>query len=232
MSTTIWSKLTNLSNNTEIRHEMIKKYKNTILKITYDGKVYFGVYLGTSDDDKYHLFKDLNDQRITLAQDTMADVRVWFPRRGLYNVKWHGANRMICFIRTPYRQYRKGINAETCYIFDPVSAVVSGIQSEYSTNLVGQIADNVSLTRHIDEAIVKLTDKTSKVVSIAFNRRWGISLNYAKNDDIYPLFLYDKHVANINKNKIEFLDKAFIQELLDEDNKDWYQGYAITHNAS
>ena len=225
MPTTIWQALTNLTSEGEVNAEMVKKYRNTILKIKSGPDTIYANYRGQSKDG-YHLFSDLFDQTIKIAQNTDMDVSIWFPRKGLYNIAGE-PNRFVFFRRTATRQYRKGINEDTCKIYDPVLKSISGNHSLYSIHTLLEIAKKREVVRHLDEACILVQDPNNITVGVAINYRWGVSASTTDDASICILWLYDKAVATIKNGKIVFINPTFIQELLDEEDKSWYTGYGI-----
>lgn len=225
MPITIWQALTNLHNDGDVNAEMVKKYRNTILKIKSGQDTIYARYSGQSKDG-YHIFADLFDQTIKIAKNTDMDVSVWFPRKGLYNVISE-PNRFVFFRRTATRQYRKGVSEDSCKVYDPVLKQISGTHSLYGMNVLLDIAKKREVVRHLDEACLLVQDKVSNTVSVAINYRWGVSASTTQDDSICLLWLYDKAVATIKNGKITFVNPTFIQELLDEEDKSWYTGYGI-----
>jgi len=226
MLTSIWSKLTNLDNPDDVNQEMSKKYKNTILKLVHNKHTIYAKYTGQNKKG-YHTFMDLMGNTIQIAYDTEVDVRIWYPQRGLYNVTTQGARHFVYFARTAYRQYRLGINEENTSIYDPALIWSAGMYRDCSLDNLNQIANKTYDMRHLDEVIVKILDPESDLIGYALNQRWGISAALTDKKNKFPLWLYNKHVADIEGNQIKFYDKSFMQELLDEPNKDWMVGYDI-----
>lgn len=228
MPTNIWSQLTNLNNTEEIQHEMTKKYQNTILKIIDANSVIYGKFTGVNCDG-YYVFLDLYGNAIQLTTNTNVNVRIWYPKRGLYNIEQPSHNSFIYYARTANRQYRRGINEENTRIFNPtIQAYEEEPIPNFNQNLLGQIAANSRKYRHLDEIIKDLNDPNTKLLSYAINTRWGISLPLETTDpNTYDLWLYTSRVGHIKNNDINITETTFIQELLDEHNTDWYAGYAI-----
>ena len=228
MSTNIWQELTNLTSDKEVAAEMVKKYKNTYLKISKDGHVLYGKYRGTSENGIFHLFMDIYGQLVKLAKDTTALVTIWYPKNGLYNIK-DNTNReyMLYFRRTAFRQYRKGINEDSCNISNPPIDLYDPFHGNQFTfeNLV-QIAENKFKFRHLDEIIPNLINPESPISSVAITNNWGISAPITENNECV-LWLHNKPVAFVSNNRINFIEKCFIQELFDESTNSWYAGYQI-----
>lgn len=223
---TIWSQLTNLDNPEDIKSEMTKKYRNTILKIVNDKHVTYARYTGV-DKAGYHVFRDLYDNEIKLSKDTDVDIRIWYPRRGLYNIESNGIKRFVYFARTANRQYRRGINEDNTNIIDPCFSNFSLDTGFYGIQILCQIAENKHDYRHLDEILKLLKAEDNNILSYAINDRWGVSAPITNEADKYPVYLYRRHVANIIGDEIVFNNKIFIQELIDEKNKDWYGGYSV-----
>ena len=93
--------------NEDIVNEMTKKYRETWLKLDYDGKSLLAFY--RYYDNGYHYFRDETGGELRLAMDTDADISIFMPRRGLYNTKVG----VVFFVRNPFRQYRRGISKDS-----------------------------------------------------------------------------------------------------------------------
>lgn len=226
MPTNIWSKLTNLDNFEDIIHEMTKKYRHTIMKIVSDKTVAYGKYAGYKD--KYHTFYDLYDNPIRLSDDTDAEVRIWYPKRGLYNVNFDGYTGVLYYTRTANRQYRRGMNDDNTTLIDPMGAAYGHMRKQFSLHYLQQIAENKRDFRHLDEVIHAMSSSNTAILSYAFNDRWAVSLPIdSELIDKYDLWLYRHKVGHIQNNTIYFTDATFKQELIDENNKDWYAGYYV-----
>lgn len=228
MPTNIWSQLTNLDKTEEIQQEMTKKYRNTILKIVDGNSVVYGKFAGYGRGG-YYMFNDLHGNNIQLAPNTDVDVRIWYPKRGLYNVEYPAHDGFVYYARTANRQYRRGINEENTQIYNPP---IHGFSVEnthtFSLTTLAQIAANSRKYRHLDEMIKNLDDPNTRLLSYAINDRWGISLPLNTTvPNTYDIWLYNVKVGQIKNNTIKVNETAFLQELLDEHNTDWYAGYAI-----
>lgn len=227
MQSTIWQKLTNLSNSEDIKNEMVKKYRNTILKLVgANGKTVYGRYTGMNRQG-HHVFRDLYNNDLLVAQDTTVDVRVWYPRRGIYNIDWGGVKRFFYFTRTANKQYRRGINEDNSLIQDPILEMFQLSRNMYDPQILQQISENNFNYRHLDEIILKLLDKKQNIISYAINNRWGISAPLTKDNETCHLWLYRRPVALIKDGYITFEKPMFTQELLDEKSNNWYAGYEI-----
>jgi hypothetical protein len=228
MPINIWSQLTNLVDVGDIQQEMGKKYRNTILKIV-DGKTTtYGKFTCFSKSG-YYMFQDLHGNSIQLAQNTDVDVRIWYPKRGLYNVETPAYTGFIYYARTANRQYRRGINEENTHISNPAIRLFGDeFTGAFEISTLAQIATNSRRFRHLDEVTMNLDDPNSKLLSYAVNDRWGISLPIETNEPgVYDLWMYRSKVGQIKNNSIYLHETTFVQELLDEHNKDWYAGYVL-----
>ena len=227
MQPTIWQKLTNLSHSEDVKGEMVKKYRNTILKLVgTNGKTVYGRYTGMNRAG-FHVFRDLHDNELLVAQDTAVDVRIWYPRRGIYNVEYRNVKRFVYFARTANRQYRRGINEDNTLIQDPVLGMFQLSGNMYDSQILQQISENVHDYRHLDEVIPKLLDPNQNIISYAINDRWGITAPLTKDNETCHLWLYRRPIATIKDGHIKFEKPMFTQELLDEKSKNWYAGYDL-----
>jgi len=227
MQPTVWQKLTNLTGSEDVKQEMSKKYRNTILKlVTSNKKTFYAKYSGVTRNG-LHLFHDLHDNEIKIAPDTDVDVRIWYPKRGLYNIEYNGINRFVYFSRTANRQYRRGINQDNSRLYDPLHRLFEFQPDIFGIQQLKQIADNTREYRHLDEVLPKLLDPDNNTVGYAFNNRWGVSGPVTANKDMCHLWLHQYIVADIQDNNITFENPIFIQELLDEKGTNWFGGYHI-----
>lgn len=227
MQPTIWQKLTNLSHSEDVKSEMVKKYRNTILKLVEtNGRTVYGRYTGMNRTG-LHVFRDLHDNELLIAQDTAVDVRIWYPRRGIYNVEYGNVKRFVYFARTANRQYRRGINEDNTLIQDPVLGMFQLSKNMYDSQILQQISENVHDYRHLDEVIPKLLDPNQNIISYAINDRWGITAPLTKDNETCHLWLYRRPIATIKDGHIKFEKPMFTQELLDEKSKNWFAGYDL-----
>lgn len=221
---TPWNELTDLTSPADVNQEMAKKYKNTYLKIISNTEPHtetLALYEGYVDG--YHHFTDFSGTNLKLVPNTKHKVKIWYPKKGLYNSVIYKKNNFIFFQRLPSRQYKKGINIENCIIQEPIHNWITQENHTFYEKLqVKAIFDNNKITETLEDTYKVLKTHPNEFNSIAINNRWGLSLPLQDNSEDFVLWFMDKPVATYKNNTITFKHESFIQELLDEEDNKWY----------
>jgi hypothetical protein len=217
--TKVWQDLTDMFDSEDYIEEMNKKYKGTYLRISADSLQILAKYNGWNGS--HHVFIDEHGSPITLADDTKHTVKIWMPKRGLYNSADSG---ILVFVRLPWRQYRRGISKESASISSLTTRIFGGSETNNLDRFVYQLAD-IRLQKEVtlEEAI----EKTKEAGSWAINRLWGVSLNVqGAQEDVYHLFYEDVLVADVVGHEIRVKEEAFFQEII-EDYSDWAFNFKV-----
>lgn len=220
-----WQNLTDMFKIADVKDEMHKKYKNTILGITLDdNKTIFMIFIGY-DDNGYFCFKDLSGRETKLAEDTHFQVFIPNPEKGLYN----SPNGLLFFQRKPLRQWKRGLNKENASIHNIEKALrnenMIGIGgSNYFDSYwpyVTSTQDNASTT--LDVALTMCTEESYN--SYAINRTYGIVAHPQKPEG-FILLHHTFHVGEVVGNEILVANKIFKQEILDTQ-AEWCHNYKV-----
>lgn len=203
----IWNELTDSFNKDMAIDEMRKKYENThLILIKPDNTELLVTYKGYSDD--FHFFKDELNVDIKLRHETDCRIACVFPERRLFNTD----KLALEFIRLPTRQYRRGICKDNVKIYSPVRALWS--TDGHGWNLA-TLRDALypKYPLNIDEAIKKLSD--GKVLSIALNDKFMLSLSFTEHKDRFYLWYCNKCIGFFHKDIFKIEHKLFTQEVID-----------------
>jgi hypothetical protein len=196
----VWQDLTDMFGEGEVNQEMVKKYRNTILALTYNGKTFYATYKGVNGP---HLFNDKEGNTISLVNDT--DVAVTIPtlERGLYNTS-KGA---VFVTRSPYRQYRRGICEDNTYVNSLISIANHSQNNIYST----VVFDVLESKWHDLPTAFRVC---AELGSAAITKQFAIQLHHNKEVG-HALFYNASYIGDITKDTITIRNKLFLQEVVD-----------------
>lgn len=214
-----WQDLTDMFTDSEMIDEMSKKYKNTYLRIINDGVSSLALYCGF-DDDGFHRFKDRHGSILKIKHETEVQIKLWNPRRGLYNT----SNGVVVFTRSPFRQFRRGINHESGKIHTLQRYILGAGHANLLNDLIYELfSARNDRTTPLAEAI----EKVQKTNEWAINREFAVTLNHLTTDpERYSLF-YEQYYIGYVKGKEIFLEAPeFTQEILDTQ-AEWAPDYIV-----
>ena len=215
---TPWQDLTDMFNEEDQAAEMSKKYRNTWLKLSYDGRSFLALYSGMNDCGN-HVFRDKHNEIIELLPETTVKVEIWQPRRGLYNT----SIGVVFFCRTPFRQYRRGLNNEAAAAYQ-LKCVFDTLESNVLNSVVYDIFDpKMRATCNLDTALLK----ANETGAWAINRTFAVTLNpYSADKSVYGLFYETCPIGSVTSDRRILVDKLFFQEVLDS-LEDWAPNYEV-----
>jgi hypothetical protein len=219
-----WQNLTDMFKENDIRDEMVKKYKNTVLGIVLDDDK--TVYMNFVGYDNENLFCFVNELGLKskLALDTLFQIFIPNPEKGLYNSK----DGILFFERKPLRQWKRGLNKDNANIiclerqvmYNEIIGKGWTNQFEKYWQYVTQKDNNepISLNRALD---LCKTDANSW----AINRTYGVMAHPSKPEG-FILMHHNHHVGEIVDNEILVENKIFKQEILDTQTS-WCPNYKV-----
>lgn len=214
----VWKNLTDMFTNEDIVSEMTKKYRETWLKLDYDGKSLLAYY--RYFDQGYHYFRDEQGGEIRLSMDTDADISIFMPRRGLYNTKVG----VVFFVRNPFRQYRRGISKDSASA-TRLYYILHGheVYNELQYHIWDIAKKELQAPMSLDEGLQVLKEKGD----VALSREFAISLNHLNDDPTATsLFYEDVYVGSIKDNKIKVITPILYQEVIDNSHI-WGKNYTV-----
>ena len=214
----VWKNLTDMFTNEDIVNEMTKKYRETWLKLDYDGKSLLAFY--RYYENGYHYFKDETGGELRLSMDTDADIGIFMPRRGLYNTKVG----VVFFVRNPYRQYRRGISKDSASV-TRLYYILSGhaVYNELPYHIWDIAKRELQTPMTLDQGLQVLKEKAD----VALSREFAISLNHLTDDtNTFSLFYEDTYIGKIKDNKISIITPVFYQEVVDNSHI-WGSNYNV-----
>lgn len=220
-----WQKLTDMFKSADVKEEMSKKYRNTILGITLeDDKTVFMTFTGYNDN--FFCFSSKEGQQIKLSEETLFEVFIPNPEKGLYNSQYG----VIFFKRKPIRQWKRGLNKDNAEIVNLERALRTedqlGIEG---TNQFDSYWDSVTNQQQnepvsLDVALTIITESTT-THSWAINRTYGVMAHPQKPEG-FILLHHMFHVGEIVGNEILVANKIFKQEILDTQ-AEWCPNYKV-----
>lgn len=214
----VWKNLTDMFTNEDIVSEMTKKYRETWLKLEYNGKSLLAYY--RYFDQGYHYFRDEQGGEIRLSMDTDADISIFMPRRGLYNTKVG----VVFFVRNPFRQYRRGISKDSASA-TRLYYILSGheVYNELQYHIWDIAKRELQTPMTLDQGLQVLKEKAD----VALSREFAISLNHLTDDvNTFSLFYEDTYIGKIKDNKISIITPVFYQEVVDNSHI-WGSNYNV-----
>lgn len=218
-----WQNLTDMFTEVKQAEEMVKKFRNTILEIQYQGVTTYGKYLGNfigEDKSMMHKLCTKENHDIILSSTTEAEVYIPNPKRGLYNTP-KGA---VSFKRLPFRQHRRGLCQDTAEI-NPINIKLSTIFQDNEFERFIYDVLNSANQRFLNYKAA--TEIANKVGSAAMNREFGICLHPNKEAG-YILLYEDDIIGDIDDSTISIKNKTFTQEVL-EAKLEWAPNHTITN---
>lgn len=210
MASTIWQNLTDALNKNMSVEEMSKKYLNTCLIIQpKTSNPIVAMYKGFEDD--FFIFVDEHGMKLQLKNDTDIEIINKFPERCLFN-----SNRVALeFIRTPARQYKRGICKENVQIYSPVRRLIENRSANWTIQTISH-ALFPTYPKTCEEAIAQLN--ANEVVSIALNETFMLSQNIvsnAKAKKLFHLWFSNKVIGYWERGTFHVKHSLFKQEVLD-----------------
>lgn len=206
----VWNSLTDSFNKDMAIEEMRKKYENTYLVLIQpDGKEIVACYKGFQDG--FHMFRDELETPLRLRHETSYEVVCKFPERCLFN---HNGVALE-FIRSPRRQYRRGICKDNTIIYSPVRHIWGGDSYAWSMKTIVD-ALYPTYPETCEEAIKKLDGRSC--ASIALDPRFMLSLSFTAEKDDYYLFYSNVPIGAFKNGVFTIYHKLFKQEVIDNIN--------------
>ena len=203
----IWNELTDAFNKEMAIDEMRKKYEHTYLVLCQpNGRETVVHYQGYADN--YHHFKDENKVPLKLRHETDYKIVCKFPERCLFNTTYQALE----FIRTPHRQYKRGICKDNVSIYSPIRQLWGQEIHTWTPKTIQQALYPV-YPASAKEAIEKLNNK--ECVSIALNDKFMLSLSITRGYTGFYLWYCNKCIGTFTKDVFKIEHKLFIQEVLD-----------------
>lgn len=207
-----WHALTHFEKDADVLPEMVKKYKNTILRIIYGEKTTYAYYRGYSQEGK-HIFNaslGLGHPDITLAHDTDCFIDIPQFVKGYRQLGAHA-----CYLqRKPFRQFRKGLCSDNTQIQSLYTKLYYGTDNEFGKHIIEALAAPIPNTT-ITEGI-KFLQQGARTYALTLD--FAISHNHYEVDpDSFSLFFGFDFVGFVNtKTKtIKVVNEVFIQEIVD-----------------
>jgi hypothetical protein len=212
MTTNIWQKLTDLTDRNQANEEMVKKFKDTIVRLVIGGKNFYCLYRGYGANGNHH-FNDEVEGKIELHEFTEYTVETIALQPGFYPTS---VNLALYAEPLPNRQWKKGLCRGNTYI-NHVSAMLYSTSWQNSfQHLWIELVKNLDRTEtySIAQAVQQLEQK--KQFSHYLDRNFALCLNNTEETKYCLMFLTSK-VANIDhiKKEILMIDNTFLQEVLD-----------------
>lgn len=221
-----WQLLTDMENFDDVSNEMIKKYKETILKVenTTTKKVVYG-YLLNANADFFTIrsSKEILEIEFNHPQDLV--ISIPSVQVGCYS-DYSYTRSLVIFNTLPHRQWKKGLCSGNSIVINAVNNLQHTATNLFRESIMGILENPVTQT--LDQAIQDLYQ--NKMYGVACNRSFGITLNYNnKDENLLILFFKQYPIGIVNKKEkhIEVKNKIFLQEILDT-RKDWCPNYEVS----
>jgi hypothetical protein len=206
----VWNNLTDSFNKDMAIDEMRRKYENTYLVLKQpDGKELVACYKGFNDG--FHMFRDELETPLRLRHETSYEVICKFPERCLFN---HNGLALE-FIRSPKRQYKRGICKDNVFIYSPVRSVWSVDSYNWTMKtIVDALYPTYPVT--CEEAIKQLEGRSC--ASIALNPKFMLSLSFTSQKKEFYLFYSNVPIGSFKDGVFTIAHRLFKQEVIDDIN--------------
>lgn len=207
-----WQNLTHFENPNDIANEMVKKYRNTILRIVYGERTIYAWYKGYTPEGTHIFNQGVNNTapNITLTQDTDCLVEIPQFEKGYRQIDEHA----YYIKRLPYRQFRKGLNSENTHINSLFWCLFYG-NDNYFQDTILQMLEAPIPDANVDAGIQALqTGAKTYALSLDF----AISHNHAEVDPkSFSLFFGFDFVGFVypETKTIKVANEIFMQEIVD-----------------
>lgn len=216
---TIWQELTDMIKEGDVNAEMVKKFKDTIIKMRRkpsDPWVYVRYYGWNGDS---HIVYDISTgNEHALTRDSALEIRIPYLTYGCYTN--HKAKMLMFGMSLPYRQWKKGMCNKNTLLQFPFDG-----SNVFSTN-IETILTTTQVPITLEEAVKRIT--TNGYYSTAITRDWGLTLDFNADTDNLILFYKTIPVGQINvkEKTITLTKKCFHQELSDT-SRDWCLNWSV-----
>jgi len=209
-----WQNLTHMINDTDCIAEMKKKFQGTVMGINVPGndQTTYAYYTGINNLEQ-HVFNTREEDKITLAPNTTAEVFIPNPKVGLYNTPNNG---VVSFTRLPYRQHRRGLYRDTATIENYLTRLTLwGMHTTpnlFDTHIYDVLNDKLQKETTLEEAL----HIAEKNISHALNRKFYVCVSHNQKTG-FSIFYHHCYIGNINEKEktITIFNDLFVQELVD-----------------
>ena len=224
-----WETLTDMSNVVQALQELSKKYRDTVLGITFKDKQKT-IYGTLEDVNTTYCYFNTKDGQIKISV-TDENVDIFIPKvaTGCYTAIKHKSLYVLSYL--PHRQWKKGLCKQNTEVIHVPSLYTSyyAIHNDFNPT-IQDILENTGLQqdRTIDKAF-KFLDENNDFSGVSLNRNFGITLNFT-DEDVNKYYIFnDRYLIGYilrNEQKIIVENDIFLQEVIDTQNV-WCPNYKV-----